>query len=253
MSVGRVWLIGAGPGDPGLISVKGLRKVRDADVVVYDRLVSKALLEEARPEAELIDVGKSPKHHRLNQDEIEQLLIMKAQEGKKVVRLKGGDPCVLGRGGEELVALAEAGIEVRVVPGISSALAAPECAGIPVTYRGKSSSFAVVTGREAASKDEGIVDLESMAKAVDTIIVLMSVGVLEKNVGRLLDGGLEASTPAAVIEWGTTEKQRVIEGTLHTIVEAAHKAGVRSPAVLVVGQVVEIRQQLKKHLGCVFI
>ncbi|MFQ5711509.1 MAG: uroporphyrinogen-III C-methyltransferase [Candidatus Geothermarchaeales archaeon] len=248
MNKGRVYLVGAGPGDPGLITVKGLRLLRTADVIIHDRLIPRDLLMEASPDAELIDVGKDPHLRRVKQEEINQLMVERARQGNVVVRLKGGDPCVLGRGGEEITALSEAGVDFEIVPGVSSFLAAPECAGIPLTFRGVSSSFAVITGREARGKGRVFIDHKKIAEAVDTIVILMGVETLEYTVLQLLKGGMDPATPVAVVEWGATERQRVAEGELRNIVKMVREANVQSPAVVVVGETVRTRGLVKHHL-----
>ncbi len=245
MRRGKVWIVGAGPGDPELITVKGLRLLREADVIVYDRLVHPSLLGEARRDAELIYVGKAPGRHTMTQDEINKLLVEKALEGKMVVRLKGGDPYVFGRGEEECVYVLEHGVECEVVPGVTSATAVPAYAGIPVTSRWYASSFAVVTGMEAAEKERPRVDYARIASAVDTIVVLMGVSRLHYITARMLEArGRE--TPAAIIEKGTLPDQRVIVSTLGDIAVRAEEAGVKPPAVLVVGDVVKLRERLWK-------
>ncbi len=243
MRRGKVWIVGAGPGDPELITVKGLRVLREADVVVYDRLVHPALLREARSGAELIYVGKAPGRHTMTQDEINRLLVEKALEGKRVVRLKGGDPYVFGRGEEECAYVLEHGVDCEVVPGVTSATAVPAYAGIPVTSRWMASSFAVVTGMEAAGKERPRVDYARIASAVDTVVVLMGVSRLEYIASRMAEArGPE--TPAALIEKGTLPEQRVVVSTLGGIARAAREAGVEPPAVLVVGDVVKLRDRL---------
>jgi uroporphyrinogen III methyltransferase/synthase len=243
-----VYLIGAGPGDPGLITVRGRERLAEADVALYDRLIGEQLLEATRPDAELIDVGKSAHRHRLSQQEINALLVEKARAGLKVARLKGGDPFVFGRGGEEARALTEAGIPFEVVPGITSPVAVPAYAGIPVTHRDVASNFAVVTGhRRKGGKgaDEGLgLDWDALAK-MDTVIVLMGVGNLPVIAGELLAAGREPETPAALIRWGTTPRQESVVGTLGDIAERVREAGLRPPAVLVVGDVVGLRDELR--------
>ena len=236
---GIVYLVGGGPGDPGLITVKGLECLRRADLVLYDRLIAQELLAETSPEAELIDVGKEPKRHRRSQDEINALLIEKAREGKVVVRLKGGDPFVFGRGGEECQALAEAGIPYEVVPGVSSAIAVPAYAGIPVTQRGVTTAFAVVAGHMGGA--DSSVDWEAISR-IGTIVFLMGVEHLPEIVPQLIAHGRAPDTPAALIQEGTTSNQWVVTGTLTDIVEKGRH--VRPPAVLIVGEVVRLHQQL---------
>jgi uroporphyrin-III C-methyltransferase len=236
---GIVYIVGGGPGDPDLITVKGLNYLRQADVVLYDRLVSPELLNEAPTHAELIDVGKEPKRHRRSQTEINDLLIQKAREGKIVVRLKGGDPFVFGRGGEECLALAEARIRYEVVPGVSSAIAVPAYAGIPVTQRGVTTAFTVVAGHTGGSESD--IDWNGISK-IGTIVFLMGVEHLPEIVTQLVVHGRSVDTPAALIQEGTTQNQVVVTGTLEDIVEKAQ--GVRPPAVLVIGEVVRLREQI---------
>ncbi len=243
MRRGKVWIVGAGPGDPELITVKGLRVLREADVIVYDRLVHPKLLEEARPGAELIYVGKAPGRHTMTQDEINRLLVEKALEGKIVVRLKGGDPYVFGRGEEECAYVLQHGVDCEVVPGVTSATAVPAYAGIPVTSRWCASSFAVVTGMEAAEKERPRVDYARIASAVDTVVVLMGVSRLNYITSRMAEAR-SPETPAAIIERGTLPDQRVVVSTLGRIARDAEEAGVKPPAVLVVGDVVKLRDRL---------
>jgi uroporphyrinogen III methyltransferase/synthase len=240
---GRVYLVGAGPGDPGLITVAGLERLKEADVVVYDRLVAPALLNEARPEADLIFVGKVAGESH-DQQAINRLLIEKAREGKRVVRLKGGDPFVFGRGGEEAEALRAAGIAFEIVPGVTSAIAVPAYAGIPVTHRGLASTFAVITGHEDPEKPESSIDWGKLATAVDTLVFLMGTKTLAEIVEKLIANGRAPDTPVAVIRWGTTPEQRTVTGTLADIVGRARDAGLTPPAITVVGEVVRLREKL---------
>lgn len=239
LTTGTVYIVGGGPGDPGLITVKGLECLRRADVVLYDRLVAQELLTEVSVHAELIDVGKEPKRHRRSQEEINTLLIEKAREGKVVVRLKGGDPFVFGRGGEECQALAGAGIRYEVVPGVSSAIAVPAYAGIPVTQRGVTTAFTVVAGHTGSS--DSSIDWEAISR-IGTIVFLMGVEHLPEIVPQLIAHGRRADTPAALIQEGTTLNQSVVAGTLANIVEKGRE--IRPPAVLVVGEVVRLHEQL---------
>ena len=243
MSAGAVYLVGAGPGDPGLITVRGLELLRKADVVVYDRLVNPRLLDEAPPQALRIFAGKLAGIHSLPQGQINTLLIAHARAGRRVVRLKGGDPFVFGRGGEEAEALAEAGIPFEVVPGVSSAVAVPAYAGIPVTHRGLASSFAVITGHEVSSSGEFHVEWERLATGVDTLVVLMAATTLPRIVPRLLAHGRPPETPVALIRWGTTEAQETITGSLGDIIEKV--AGLEPPVVAVIGEVVRLRDRLR--------
>ncbi|HLF25043.1 MAG TPA: uroporphyrinogen-III C-methyltransferase [Anaerolineae bacterium] len=233
---GSVYIIGAGPGDPGLITVKGLAYLRQADVVLYDRLVHPQLLDEAPAMAERIDVGKAPTRHRRAQAEINTLLIEHARAGKIVVRLKGGDPFVFGRGGEECLALAEAGIPFEVIPGVSSAIAVPAYAGIPLTHREVARSFTVITGHTCDSQNPGFSPDDG------TLVFLMGVAHLPEIVSQLIAHGRSPETPVAVIQRGTTSAQRVVEGTLADIVERARE--VEPPATIVIGEVVRLRQKL---------
>ena len=244
MTLGFVSLVGAGPGDPELITVKGLRRLRAADVVVYDALLSEELLGEARPGAELIDAGKRAGEHRRTQEWINAVLIERARAGRQVVRLKGGDPFVFGRGGEEAAALAAAGIAWEVVPGVSSAIAVPAYAGIPITHRSAASSVAFVTGHEDPNRPETRINWHALAQGLDTLVFLMGVGRLAAIAEQLLAHGRPATTPAAVIRWGTTADQETVSGTLATIAADVERAGLRAPATLVVGEVVRLRDQL---------
>ena len=238
MSAAKVFIVGAGPGDPDLITVKGLACLRRADVVLYDRLAPAELLAEARPGAELIDVGKEPQRHRRSQDEINALLLARARAGLTVVRLKGGDPFVFGRGGEECLALAAAGIAYEVVPGVSSAIAVPAYAGIPVTQRGVSTAFTVLTGHTA---EDGEFDWDTVP-AAGTQVLLMGVRHLAELTRQLIAHGRAPETPAAVIQQGATPQQRVVVGTLADIAERARS--IESPATTVIGEVVALREQL---------
>jgi uroporphyrin-III C-methyltransferase len=244
---GLVSIVGAGPGDPELITVKGLARIRTADVVAYDRLAPSALLDHCRADAELIYVGKHAGpdgRPHVPQRAIEELLICRARAGLRVVRLKGGDPFVFGRGGEEGLALRRAGIPFEIVPGVSAAVAVPAYAGVPLTHRGLSSSFVVVTGHGAGENGEPEVDWPRLGIASDTLVVLMGVERLEKITGLLLRSGRPAGTPALIVERGTTEAQRSVQGTLGSIAGQARSAGVKPPATLVVGEVVRLREAL---------
>lgn len=240
----NVALVGAGPGDPGLMTVRGLALLRRADVVVYDRLVDPRVLDEARPDAIRVFVGKASGHHMLAQREINALLVRHAERGRRVVRLKGGDPFVFGRGGEEAEALAEAGIPFEVVPGISSAVAVPAYAGIPVTHRGVASSFAVVTGHEDETKDETVVNWARLAGAVDTLVILMGARTLPRIAAALLAAGRPPGTPVALIRWGTTDSQETVVGRLEEIAALAETVRLAPPAVIVIGDVVALRERL---------
>ncbi|PYM57138.1 MAG: uroporphyrinogen-III C-methyltransferase [Candidatus Rokuibacteriota bacterium] len=246
MSQGKVVLVGAGPGDPELITLRGLRWLRRAEVIVYDQLSTPALLDEAPEDALRIFAGKSAGRHYLEQSAINAILIHHARRGRLVVRLKGGDPFVFGRGGEEMLACARAGVAVEVVPGVSAAIAVPAAAGIPVTHRGFASSFAVVTGHEDPAKPEPAVDWERLAMAVDTLVILMGVGTLPRITARLLAAGRSGDTPAAVIHRGTTQAEETVVGTLGDI--AARAAEIQAPAVIVIGEAVAFRPLLARSL-----
>ena len=239
---GRVVLVGAGPGDPGLLTVRGRDALRSADVVVYDRLVNPALLDEAPPEALRIFVGKASGAHCLPQSAITALLVAHAERGRQVVRLKGGDPFVFGRGGEEALALAAAGIPFEIVPGVSAAIAAPAYAGIPVTHRGLASSFAVVTGHEDGAKGAPAADIGRLGAAVDTLVVLMGVRALPRIVAELVAHGRPRETPVALVRWGTMDEQEIVTGTLENICDRS--VGLEPPVVVVIGEVAGLHQQL---------
>jgi uroporphyrinogen III methyltransferase/synthase len=245
VKVGKVYLVGAGPGDPGLITVKGLACLKQADVVVYDRLVDESILHEARSDAEKIYVGKASNHHTLEQEMINQLLIKKARDGNVVVRLKGGDPFVLGRGGEEAEALAANQIPFEVVPGVSSAVAVPAYAGIPVTYRGVASSFTVVTGHKALDKKDPSIAWDKLAEGTDTLVILMGIGNLTNVVDQLLKNHKPPTTPIAVITQGTTNRQRCVTSTLQDIVAKVKSNNLKPPSVIVVGDVVRFHKYLR--------
>ena len=245
MAKGIVYLVGAGPGDPGLITLRGLECLRRADVIVMDRLAPQALLRHARPDATLIDVGKRPDRHLMPQEEINALLVQQGQAGKTVVRLKGGDPFVFGRGGEEAEALAAAGVPFEVVPGVSSTIAAPAYAGIPVTHRGIASSVAIITGHEDPTKAESAIDFSKLACAVDTIVFAMGVGRLRSIADELMAHGRPRSTAVAIISWGTTARQAVVTGSLDSIADEAERAGIKPPAIILVGEVAKLRETLR--------
>ncbi len=241
---GKVYLVGAGPGDRDLITVKGLRCIKEADVIVYDRLINNDLLQEAKETTEMIYCGKLPKHHTLQQETINHLLVSHAKKGKVVTRLKGGDPFIFGRGGEEAVTLVEHHIPFEIVPGVTSGIAAPAYAGIPLTHREYSGSVAFVTGHLKAgeiaqSKWAGL------AKGVDTLAIYMGVSQLPSIVEHLIKSGKSPSTPVALIQWGTTRNQRTVTGTLETIVKIVREQEIENPAMIVVGKVVEMREQIK--------
>lgn len=241
MKTGKVYLVGAGPGDPGLLTVRGLDLLRKANVIVYDQLVNPVLLEEASPVAIRMFVGKRAGLHCVAQSEINQILVDCARLGHEVLRLKGGDPFVFGRGGEEAEALADAGIPFEIVPGVSSAVAVPAYAGIPLTHRGLASSFAVVTGHEAR-KARSSVDWAGLATGVDTLVILMGLGNLPVIVTKLLAHGRSPDTPVALIRWGTTQAQETVAGTLADIVGKSDL--IEPPVVIVVGDVVSLADKL---------
>lgn len=239
---GRVYLVGAGPGEPGLLTLKGKRCLEEADVIVYDYLVNESLLTYSRPEAERVHVGKPGSDQRLSQEDINHLLIVRAHEGNVVVRLKGGDPFIFSRGGEEAEAFAEAGVAFEVVPGVTSAIAAPSYAGIPLTHRHLASTVVFVTGHEDPTKEDSGVDWKGVAR-MGTVVFLMGVGRLSQIVARLVEEGREPETPVAVIRWGTVARQKTVTGTLQDIREKAR--GMGSPAVIVIGEVVNLRHRLR--------
>ena len=241
---GKVYLVGAGPGDPGLITLRGLEALRSSQVVVYDRLVPRELLRRAPGDAERIHVGKSPGHAAYSQKDINRLLIDRARSGHTVCRLKGGDPFIFGRGGEEALALAQAGIPFEVIPGVTAGVAGPASAGIPLTQRGLASSVVLVTGHEDPTKPGSQVNWEALARTAGTIVVYMGVGRLAEIVDALIGAGCAPETPAALVASATLPTQRSATATLATIVEEARRAGLGPPAVLVVGEVVRLRERL---------
>ena len=238
-----IYLVGSGPGDPGLFTLKGLECLREADAVVYDRLAPESLLAHARPEAELHYVGKKPGDDQaMIQEEINALLVELGRAGKTAVRLKGGDPYVFGRGGEEALALVEAGLPFEVVPGVTSGIAAPAYAGIPVTHRGLSTSVAFVTGHEDPAKGRSDVDWSRVANGADTLVLYMGVGRLREISAGLVAAGRSPDTPVAVIRWGTVPEQRTVIGTLVNIADKVAEARLRPPAITVIGDVVSLRE-----------
>jgi len=247
-STGKAWLVGAGPGRADLITVRGLRALQAADVVVYDRLIGRELLDETRADAELIYAGKRPDHHTLRQEEINRLLVERVSAGQRVVRLKGGDPFVFGRGGEEALALRAAGLPFEIVPGISSALAVPAYAGVPVTQRNVATSFAVITGHEAmdekgGDKADSQTDWDALAR-IPTLVVLMGVGQIASIAQALIAAGRDAQTPAIAISEGTTNQQRAVRATLAELPAAIAASSIDSPAVIVIGEVAALHDQL---------
>lgn len=239
---GMVYIVGAGPGDPELITLKGVRCLQAADVVLYDRLVDPGLLHMARCDAEHVFVGKSPACHTIPQHEINTLLIAYARQGRVVVRLKGGDPFIFGRGGEEALALAKAGIPFEIVPGVTSASAVPAYAGIPITQRGYTSTVTIVTGHEGHAPVR--VNWQALAELGGTLVVLMGVRGLPYFTQCLIEAGLSPDMPAAVIQEGTTHRQRMVKGTLADIAKLAAEADLSSPAITVIGTVVSLSETL---------
>ena len=242
--VGKVYLVGAGPGDPGLLTVKGKTLLENADVVIYDALVSPEILSSINPQAEKIDAGKRKGRHSLPQTETTELLRLKAETAAVIVRLKGGDPFVFGRGGEEMADLIQAGVEVEVVPGITAGIAAPAYSGIPVTHRLYNSSVTFVTGHEATQKYRPQVNWQAIAQGSETIVIYMGVHNLSQIIPQLLQGGMSLDTPIALIRWGTRPDQSELLGTLGTIVTLVADQEFQAPAIAVIGRVVDLRELL---------
>jgi uroporphyrin-III C-methyltransferase len=245
--IGKVYLVGAGPGDPGLFTLKGKTLLECADVVVYDALVSPPILAMINANAERIDAGKRRGRHSMLQEDITQLLIEKAQTHAIVVRLKGGDPFVFGRGGEEMEDLIQAGVSVEVVPGITSGIAAPAYAGIPLTHRSYSSSVTFVTGHESVGKYRPAVNWQAIAHGSETIVIYMGVHNMPYIVEQLLQAGLTIETPIALVRWGTRPEQEELIGSLGTIVQQIETTGFEAPAIAVIGSVVNLHETLS---GC---
>ncbi|MCI4625496.1 MAG: uroporphyrinogen-III C-methyltransferase [Candidatus Magnetoovum sp. WYHC-5] len=241
---GKVYLVGAGPGDIGLLTLKGLRCLQQAQVVVYDYHVNPQILNFINEEAETIYAGKRGGHHAMTQDEINTALVKNALEGKTVCRLKGGDPFVFGRGGEEAQILHQNGIDFEIVPGVTSAISVPAYAGIPLTHRKVSSSFAVITGNEDETKIDSTINWEGIAKGFDTLVFLMAVKNMETIITKLIQNGKPAQTPTAVIRWGTRSEQETIVGTLGNITDLMKEHNITPPAVMVLGDVVKLREEL---------
>lgn len=242
---GKIYLVGAGPGDPGLITVKGMECIKRADVLIYDYLASPILLKYAQKNAEIIYVGKKGGNHTLSQDKISLLIAEKAKSGSTVTRLKGGDPFIFGRGAEEAEVLIKEKISFEIVPGVTSAIAAPAYAGIPLTHRRFTSTLAFVTGHEDPTKKESDIDWASLAKGMGTIVFLMGVNNLPHITDQLVKHKMRSDTPIALVRWGTTPKQVTVAGTLDTIVEQVKSAGLKAPAIIVVGKVVSLREKMK--------
>jgi uroporphyrin-III C-methyltransferase len=242
---GKVYIVGAGPGDFELLTLKALRALKEADVILYDELVGEEIKSFLKTlDAELVDVGKRIGKHKKKQEKINELMVKLAKEGKTVVRLKGGDPFVFGRGGEEAEYLAENGIPFEVIPGITSAIAVPAYAGIPITHRKFDPAVVFITGREAKER----LNWRALAELNATIVILMGITNLERNVRNLIENGKDPKTPVAIIENGCTPQQRVVVSTLENIVEVAKRENIRPPAIVVVGDVVRIRDKLVKFL-----
>lgn len=241
---GIVYLIGAGPGDPGLFTLKGAEVLEKADVVIYDRLLHVKLLERCREGTEKIFVGKQDRFHPVPQKEINKLLVEKTSGGAVVARLKGGDPFLFGRGGEEAEFLADNDIDFEIVPGVTSACAVPAYAGIPLTHRDFASSVCIVTGHRCVDTKQCIQDWYHIANAFDTLVVLMGVKNLRNIVEELLAAKVDPAKPAALIEWGTTEKQKVVKGTLGTITALGEEAGIKPPSIFIVGDVVALSEKI---------
>jgi len=241
---GMVFLVGAGPGDPGLLTLKAKASLEKADAVVYDYLANRAFLEWAGPKAELIYVGKQGGSHTLSQEEINRLIVDKALQGLTVVRLKGGDPFIFGRGGEEAEELRRAGVPFEVIPGITSAIAVPAYAGIPLTHRDYTSTVAFITGHEDPNKEKSDIAWDKLATGAGTLVFLMGVGNLPKIAGSLVEHGRSRETPVAVIHRGTVPEQKTVTGDLGNIAERVEKSGLKAPAIIVVGEIVRLRQEL---------
>ena len=243
--MGKAFIVGAGPGDPELITVKALKCIQNADVILYDRLVNRDLLNEAKQDCHFIYCGKQPHFHTMKQETINNLLVKYTKQRKVVVRLKGGDPFVFGRGAEEVEALAENGLSFEVVPGITSGIAAPAYAGIPITHRELGSSFAIVTGH----RQNGIpndIDWKSLAKAVDTLAIYMGISNLPYICKELMENGKHENTPVAIIQQGTTVDQRTVTGPLSSIVSIVEREDIKNPAMIVIGEVVRFREKLEQ-------
>ncbi|EGQ25230.1 multifunctional enzyme siroheme synthase CysG [Sporosarcina newyorkensis 2681] len=240
---GSVYIVGAGPGDPKLLTIRGLECIQQADVILYDRLVNIELLQHAKADAELIYCGKEPGKHGMIQDEIHRVLVEQANLGKLVLRLKGGDPFVFGRGAEEAAVLRQANIPFEIVPGISAGIAAPAYAGIPVTHRDYAASFAIVPGHGRAEKGKDFLNWSALAQ-IDTVAFYMSVGNVDHITKSLIKNGKSETTPVAVIEWGTTENQRTITGNLATIAQEIQAHQISNPSMILVGDVVKVREEI---------
>lgn len=241
--IGKVYLVGAGPGDPELITVKGLKAIQNADVILYDRLVNRELLRYAKNGAKRIFCGKFPHHHTMKQESIQNLLVKYAKSGQQVVRLKGGDPFVFGRGGEEALACVKNGIPFEVVPGISAGIAAPAYAGIPVTHRNMSKSFAFITAYQSGNQ-EADQNWSHLANGIDTLCIYMGVSQLPNIVRKLTAHGKPLETPIALIQWGTCTNQKTVVATLKTIVDKVKMEGMTNPSMIIIGEVVRLHKEL---------
>ena len=245
--LGKVFLVGAGPGDPGLLTLKAYKVLKQCDIVIYDALLSEEIVKFIPDHVEKIFIGKSRHHTRLSQDEVEQMIVEKAKEGKNVVRLKGGDPFMFGRGGEEAETLTAAGINWEVIPGVSSGIAAPAYAGIPTTHRDCASSVTFITGHDASNKPK--VEWKEIRKNFNTLVIYMGITHIRENVKQLLESNYESETPIAIIESGTTPKQKIRTGTLGTINDMVDADPVETTALIVIGDVVRYREKLKPFLS----
>lgn len=245
---GCVYLVGAGPGDPGLITVRAAELLGKADVIIYDHLIAQELLKYARADASLIYVGKRQGKHSYEQEQINEMLVAQAKSGASVVRLKGGDPFVFGRGGEEALAMVAAGVPFEVVPGITAAVAAAAYAGIPITHRNLASNACLITGHECPQKENSHLDFEVLARSQGTLAFYMGVLNMERICTNLIKHGLDRQTPAAAIRWGTTPKQRVLTGTVETLPQLAKQVNLRPPAVIVIGEVVSLQKKLNWYM-----
>lgn len=241
---GVIYLVGAGPGDPGLMTVRGLELLRRAEVVVFDSLVGEELLREAPASAEMLDVGKRGGRHKAEQSEINALLLERAMQGRMVVRLKGGDPFLFGRGGEEAEHLRWHGVEVHVVPGVSASIAVPALAGVPVTHRTLSSSVTIITGHEGEHKEGEWLDWAALARGGGTLVIMMGMSNLGRNMARLMAGGVKGDVPVAVIQDGSSSSQKVVISSVDRVEEDCRREGLGSPAVIVVGKVVDLQAVL---------
>ncbi|NMJ87053.1 MAG: uroporphyrinogen-III C-methyltransferase [Thaumarchaeota archaeon] len=241
---GKVYIVGAGPGDPGLLTLKALDLIKTTDIVLYDRLVSDQILDIIPNNVKKEYVGRNVGDNYTHQNETNNMMVKHAKEGKNVVRLKGGDPFIFGRGGEEAEFLREKGIDFVLVPGITSAVASPAYAGIPLTHRSLSSSVAIVTGHEDVQKDKLVVKWKELTNAVDTIVILMGMGRLEQIVNELISGGARNNTKVAIIESGTTEGQKILFGNLGNIVSKVKNSSIKPPTIIVIGKVVSLAEKL---------